>query len=264
LDEVTQADRDSLEELQMQYEATRKVKTDIILGEVAGRLAQARSSSGLAGLADVADEAADRQMALSKKMQEFPGDEETQLALTAAETELDLINQELERLAGSDEVSVRETDGIRALAQTAREDESYNRLYAEALPIARGGDEMEFEMYFAALEAQFNTIERDYNWAVAENRPEATDLGEAFDRALLDFNAALDVQFDVVEAVGQEQLIPEIILDEDEESDLMQPVKDARSRDGGSADIKTLLKRLFDDVTTNERLLKHDKENRDA
>lgn len=75
--------------------------------------------------------------------------------------------------------------------------EAYNRLYAEAMPIARGGDEMEFEMYFAALEAQFQSIETDYNWAVAEKKPEAAELGKQFDKALLDFNAALDVQFDV-------------------------------------------------------------------
>jgi hypothetical protein len=79
---------------------------------------------------------------------------------------------------------------------------------------------MEFEMYFAALEAQFQAVETEYNWAVAENKPNATELGEAFDKALLDFNAALDVQFDVVEDVGQEALIPEVTLTEDEEEEL--------------------------------------------
>jgi len=196
-------------------------------------------------------------------MQEFPGDEETSLALTASETEMHMIQEELERLAASDEVSVRETSTILGLAQTAREKEAYNRLYAEALPIARGGDEMEFEMYFAALGTAFQAVETDYNWAVAEGKPEAADLAIAFEHALLDFNSALDVQFDVVEAVGQEQLIPEITLTEDEEDDLMTPVKDARARDGGGADIKILLKRLFDDVTGLEGKLSKDKESRD-
>jgi len=70
------------------------------------------------------------------------------------------------------------------------------------------------------LEAQFQSVETDYNWAVAEKKPEAAELGIAFDKAIIDYNAALDVQFDVVEAVGQEQLIPEVTLTEDEEEDL--------------------------------------------
>jgi hypothetical protein len=123
---------------------------------------------------------------------------------------------------------------------------------------------MEFEMYFAALETQFQAVETEYNWAVAENKPNATELGEAFDKALLDFNAALDVQFDVVEDVGQEALIPEVVLTEDEEEELMQPIKDARAKDGGAADIKELMKRLFDDVTGLETKLSKDKENRDT
>jgi hypothetical protein len=134
---------------------------------------------------------------LAKRLQEFPGDEETSLALKAAETELHLIQEELDRMADSPDVSVRETESIRALAKSTREQEAYNRLYAEALPIARAGNQMEFEMYFEALESQFQAVERDYNWAVAENKPEQAELGEAFDKALLDFNAALDVEFDV-------------------------------------------------------------------
>jgi hypothetical protein len=81
---------------------------------------------------------------------------------------------------------------------------------------------------------------------------------------LLDFNAALDVQFDVVEAVEQEQLIPEATLTEEEEEDLSYPIKDARARDGGAADIKTRLKQLFDDITRLETQLSKDKEDRET
>jgi hypothetical protein len=270
---VTEAEKSELERLQMIYEATKAAKQKIILGDVSARLGDAKKNSGLGGLSTVASDAADRQQALAKKMQEFPGDEETSLALTAAETEMHLIQQELDRMASSGEVSVRETESIKELAQTAREQEAYNRLYAEALPIARGGNELEFEMYFAALEAQFDSIETDYNWAVeclkkadcaAENKPDVDGLEVEFESALLDFNAALDVQFDVVEAVGQEQLIPEVTLTEDEEEDLRIPVKAARDAEGGNATIEDLLKGLFDSVTGGETALGKDKENRDV
>ena len=122
-------------ELQMQYEAVKNVKEGIVLSEIAERLTQAKTRSGLNGLSEVADLASEKQMALAKKMQEFAGDEETSLTLKAAETEMRLIQEELYRLAASPDVSVRETDSIKLLAKGAREQEAYNRLYAEALPI---------------------------------------------------------------------------------------------------------------------------------
>ena len=249
-------------ELQMQYEAVKNVKEGIVLSEIAERLTQAKTRSGLNGLSEVADLASEKQMALAKKMQEFAGDEETSLTLKAAETEMRLIQEELYRLAASPDVSVRETDSIKLLAKGAREQEAYNRLYAEALPIARGGDQMELDMYFEALEAQFQSVETDYNWAVAENKPEAAQLAIDFDKALSNYNAALDAQYDVVEAVQAEQLIPEVTLTEDEEEELSYPIKDARAKDGGNADIKTLLKRLFDGITRLETALGKDKEDR--
>lgn len=170
---------------------------------------------------------------MAKKIQEFPGDEETELKLTAAETSMHSIQKELERLANSDEVSVRETESILDLAHTAKSMESYNRLYAEVLPIARGGNEMEFDMYFEAITAQFAEIETDLNYAVAEEKDDLPELQAIFDQALIEQNAALDVQYDVPEAVNGEALMPEVTLSEDEESDLQTPINELRATDGG-------------------------------
>jgi len=104
----------------MQYEAVKNVKEGIVLSEIAERLTQAKTRSGLNGLSEVADLASEKQMALAKKMQEFAGDEETSLTLKAAETEMRLIQEELYRLAASPDVSVRETDSIKLLAKGAR------------------------------------------------------------------------------------------------------------------------------------------------
>jgi len=40
---------------------------------------------------------------------------------------------------------------------------------------------MQIDMYFQSLEKKFQNVERDYNWAVAENKPEQAELGEKFD-----------------------------------------------------------------------------------
>jgi hypothetical protein len=41
-------------------------------------------------------------------------------------------------------------------------------------------------------------------------------------------------------------------LTEDEEEELTYPIKDARAKEGGQADITALMKRLFDDVSNLE------------
>jgi len=99
LDTVTDEEKAYLEELQMTYEATREVKENILLAEVAGTLAQAQERAGLDGLEEVIDEAAAKLMALAKKFQEFPGDEETSLGLISAESDMHLIQEELENMA---------------------------------------------------------------------------------------------------------------------------------------------------------------------
>jgi hypothetical protein len=52
-DVVTDEEKKNLDGLRLDYEATRKVKQDIVLGEVANRLAQAKDANGLDGLGDV-------------------------------------------------------------------------------------------------------------------------------------------------------------------------------------------------------------------
>jgi hypothetical protein len=254
---ATEEETANLENLKMIYEATKKVKEDLIDEEVSAQLAEAKAVNGLDGLQEVADAAADMQFALAKKAQEFYGDEETDLKLTAAETTMHAIQKELTRVANSDEVSVRETETILTLAAAAKEKESYNRIYADVLPLMRGGNEMQFEMYFEALEEQFLTIEADLNTAVVfegteNHNDDLPALQAEFDKALIDKKAALDVQFDVPEAVNAEELMPEVTLTVDEESDLQAPIDTFRETDGGDRDIYELMKTLFDDVLDYE------------
>jgi len=92
---------------------------------------------------------------------------------------------------------------------------------------------MEFDMYFEAITAQFAEIETDLNYAVAEEKDDLPELQAIFDQALIEQNAALDVQYDVPEAVNGEALMPEVTLSEDEESDLQTPINELRATDGG-------------------------------
>jgi len=191
-------------------------------------------------------------LALAKKAEEFPKDESTANDLGAAETNILLLRDELLRMAQSDEVSVREAEGITEVAASARKVEAYNRLYAEALPIARSGDQTNLDIYFSAIEQQMRDAERDYNWAVAEQKPEVVTLGIAFSNALNDFNAGLDVAYTVVEAADQENLLPEVTLTEDEEDTLAFPIDAARSVEGGQKDVVFRLMQLFETIIESE------------
>jgi hypothetical protein len=96
-------------------------------------------------------------------------------------------------MANSTEVSVREADGIVNIARVAENEESYNRLYAQALPIARTGDEDTLQLFFDAIRAEFDDAEKAYNYALAENMPDAPQKGVKMQETLADYQAGLDV-----------------------------------------------------------------------
>jgi len=113
-------------------------------------------------------------------------------------------------------VSVREAEGISDVAEDARNSEAYNRLYAQTLPIARRGETEVLELYFEAIKSSFEDIEKQYNLSATENRPDAIEKGIQLAQSVMDYQASLDVQYDVVEDAEQEGLLPEVNLTEDD------------------------------------------------
>jgi len=133
------AKKAQVEELQLQYEATKKIKEDKVLGEIDAKIKKARNTGGLTELKALSVAAGVKARGLANKAREFPTSKKVGNALLAAKTEVELIEKSLGNLAKSDDVSVRESAKIAELEKAATEQEAYNRLYAEALPIARGG-----------------------------------------------------------------------------------------------------------------------------
>jgi hypothetical protein len=62
-----------------------------------------------------------------------------------------LLYDELLTMAKSEEVSVRESEGIIELSEIARIEEAYNRIYAQSLPLARADDEATLNLFFEAI-----------------------------------------------------------------------------------------------------------------
>jgi hypothetical protein len=83
-------------------------------------------------------------------------------------------------MSQSTEISVREADGIFDISDEARIAEAYSRLYAQALPLAREGDQSTLDRFFGAIEKTLNEREKVYNYAVDRNEPDAEKKGKDF------------------------------------------------------------------------------------
>lgn len=98
-------------------------------------------------------------------------------------------------------------------------------------------------------------LENRYNFSVSENRSDAPQLAVEVASALIDFQAGLDVQYDVVEDAQAESFLPEVVFDEDEQDALAFPIDAARSVEGGQADVDFRLLQLFDAILDAEKNL---------
>lgn len=156
---ISKEEAKQLEELQQTYEAIKAVKEELIIGEVKDMISAKREEGGIEGLQDLASDTALDINALTNKLKEFPDDEDVLLELKEAETQMTLIKQTFEELANESGLSETDAKALSELDNFANEQEMYNTLYEEALPIARAGDDMELDMYFQTIEKNFFNAE---------------------------------------------------------------------------------------------------------
>lgn len=234
--------------------------SNIIRDGLSKKLWDAKDESGIDGLRNIVAEASLTQLDLAKKSQEFPEDTQIQDQYSAAETEMRLLRDELLVMSESTDVSTREAAGILGISIEAKSVEAYNRLYAEALPIARNTpDDLLF--FFDAIEDTLRAAEREWNYASANGSPVLGQLEIEFNEALNDFEAGLKVRFDVDEKVSSEALLPEVVLTEDDADALNFPVDSARNVVGGQSDVDFWLKQVFDQMLELENILAEDPQN---
>jgi hypothetical protein len=90
-------------------------------------------------------------------------------------------------MAQSPDVSVREAEGITKIAESAREAESYNRIYASALPIARSGNDSSLNVFFGAIKSQFDEADKKYNYALSKKAGNTAALEVEKEEAKYDY-----------------------------------------------------------------------------
>jgi len=114
-EDLTESEKEELEKLQQEYEAVKQVKEEIIKEEVSAEIDQIKGDGGIAGLQTFAEDTADELNALTKKLEEFPDDEDVLLHFKEVETKMDLIKQTFNDLSNSDSTSVEETEALQEL-----------------------------------------------------------------------------------------------------------------------------------------------------
>jgi hypothetical protein len=116
---LTRAEQDKLEQLQMEYEAVRKVKEEIVIKEVKAEVDAVKEEGGVKALDALSKKTAAEVQQLQKKLQEFPDDEKTLLEFKAKETKMKLVQQTFDDLTKGDEISVREKEQLDEIQRDA-------------------------------------------------------------------------------------------------------------------------------------------------
>jgi len=103
------------------------------------------------------------------------------------------------------------------ITEKTLERQSFNALYAEALPIVKSavesGDKMEEDIYFESIEKNYKRAQKDFE-DCTKSSSACTDKVrkqkmQAAKKALRAYNASLDVKFKAEEAAKQDELVPE-------------------------------------------------------
>lgn len=116
---LTKGESDRLEQLQMEYEAVRKVKEEIVIKEVKAEVDAVKEEGGVKALDALSKKTAAEVQQLQKKLQEFPDDEKTLLEFKAKETKMKLVQQTFDDLTKGDEISVREKEQLDEIQRDA-------------------------------------------------------------------------------------------------------------------------------------------------
>jgi hypothetical protein len=128
--------------------------------------------------------------------------------------------------------------------------------------MAQAGNDMELETSLDAAAAAAPALQKGYLYTkyFDPTNKKLGDMKKAYEEAQLQADAALDVRFDVAEAVRGEQLIPEVELSDDSKDELRARIKPLREKEGGSTAIEELLIKKFD---ANQALEAQYRQNKD-
>lgn len=127
-------------------EFTEKVATETGLQEVIVEAEKARKELDLA----------------ARKQEEFPEDEESNIALEIAEANLDAIVFAGEEIVKENTLGVRDSPKLQEQMEWTKEKRAYNTMYSEAKSLFMSEEYDEFRMMMATVKEAFEDAETAY------------------------------------------------------------------------------------------------------
>lgn len=127
-------------------EFTEKVATETGLQDVIVEAEKARKELDLA----------------ARKQEEFPEDEESNIALEIAESNLDAIVYAGEEIVKENTLGVRDSPKLQEQMEWTKEKRAYNTMYSEAKSLFMSEEYDEFRMMMATVKEAFEEAEAAY------------------------------------------------------------------------------------------------------
>jgi hypothetical protein len=225
-DRVSEKQRLALEAAKNTFEAIKKAKQRLLIAKekdtmVAslqkqeGRLEEVKAqvAAGMDGL----DRAA-------RLQEEFPEDERANTDLEVAEARLDALTGAGEEVLAENAVAAEEETAVQDIVQEAKEQRAYNRLWLECKTLFTSGETDELALMMETIREAFEEKEQAYKAAAEAKAENAPKLGAELDKALITYNASLNIQFDLEEMRDQAANKIDLELSDEMETEIRETV----------------------------------------
>jgi hypothetical protein len=140
----------------------------------------------------------------ARMREEFPEDEQANIDLEVAEARLDAITGAGDQVLAENAVTAEEEPAFKDIIQDAKEQRAYNSLWLECKTLFTNGETDELALMMETIQEAFEEQEQAYNEALENNADNVSRLGAALDKALITYNASLNIQFELEELRDQE------------------------------------------------------------
>jgi len=140
-----------------------------------------KAEGGLDSILNETQEVMDSLDAAARKHEEFPDDEDSNVDLEVAESNLDAIIYAGDKVVELNELGLIDSPKMVEMMEASRERRAYNQMWSEAKTLFMAGEYDELYLMFETIRESFVEIELEYNTAkndkTANNMAEVKQLG---------------------------------------------------------------------------------------
>lgn len=197
---ITERDRIELERAKNAFDAVKKAKRTIQKKKRFDKMKITLvKEGGLKKVEEEVEEATDELDAASRKVEEFPEDEQANIEVEVAEAKVEAIADAAEEVIETKTVGVSEITKVKKIIRKCKEKRAYNTMWKDAKILFQKGDKEELKTMMETVEENFKEKESQYNEAVRKKALKLKEIGILFDKALTQYNASLNIRFDLDE-----------------------------------------------------------------